>query len=394
MSDAYDVIVVGAGPAGATAAFFLCEAGRRVLVLEKEALPRYKTCGGGLSAMVLDQFPFSFEPVIESRVKEISYVFRDQGVTLPLPDGSMCTVMRDRFDAYILQHTKAEVHERSTVQRIEEKGDGIIVECTDGRRFECSYLIGADGASSVVARCLGLRRDKAFAAAIELEVPVSPTVFAQFMDKTVLIFGEVHIGYLWIFPKSDHLSVGIGALHPKPGELQSALKRVMAHFGISLDGIPIHGHPLPIYLRQEQIATARVLLVGDAAGLVDPCTGEGIRFAIKSGRLAADAILSGHPESYASLVDRQIGRKHRFAASLMNLFYGIPKVFFQLGAYNPFVTRALMDMLDDRIGYGSVLLRMIGTLPLFLLTEVIAELSRMIGKPELAAKLRKTVYPI
>ncbi len=73
MTQVYDVIIVGAGPAGSTAAYFLGQAGARVLVLEKEELPRYKPCGGGLAARLLDQFPFSFQPVIESRVRAISY---------------------------------------------------------------------------------------------------------------------------------------------------------------------------------------------------------------------------------------------------------------------------------------------------------------------------------
>ncbi len=109
MTGIYDTLIVGGGPAGGSAAFFLGQAGQRVLVLEKENLPRYKPCGGGLSEDVLNQFPFSFEPVIERRVKAVRYVLDDQAVTIPLPGDSMCMVMRDRFDAYLLQHARAEL---------------------------------------------------------------------------------------------------------------------------------------------------------------------------------------------------------------------------------------------------------------------------------------------
>jgi len=168
----------------------------------------------------------------------------------------------------------------------------------------------------------------------------------------------------------------------------------MTRYGIPIEGQPRKGHPLPIYTHREQISTSRILLVGDAAGLVDPFSGEGIRFAIKSGRLAADAILSGHIERYAASVDRQIGRNHRLGMQLTNLFYSLPQPYFELGARNPFVTRAIMDMLADRIGYGSVLLQSAGTLPLFLLMETVVHAGGLIGGPKVMDSLRRTVYSL
>ena len=394
MNTKYDVIIVGGGPAGGTAAYFLGRAGRRVLVLEKELLPRYKACGGGISAHVLEQFSFSFEAVIESKVKAISYALGAETITIPLPDQSVRMVMRDEFDAYLLKHAEAETRQGIAVRAVEERADAVIVETAEGERFEGNYLIAADGANSVVARSVGLRRKKVMAGAIEVEASVPVEVFSRFADKPLFIFGEVATGYLWIFPKSDHLSVGIGALHPKPGELQATLERVMTRYGISISGQPQKGHPIPIYNRREPISTHRTLLVGDAAGLVDPFTGEGIRFAIKSGRLAAEAILSGHPERYSDLVDRQIGRNHRLGIILTSLFYNLPQPCFELGVHNPFVTRALVDMLADRIGYGRVSMYLIGTLPLFLLSETIAGLAKLLGGAKAMNRVRKVVYSI
>lgn len=394
MNNKYDVIVVGGGPAGGAAAFFLGQAGRRVLVLEKEILPRYKACGGGVSIHVLEQFPFSFEPVIESKVKAISYAFGDEIVTVHLPDQSLRMVMRDKFDAFLLEHADAEIRQGVAVRAVEEKADGVIVETGEGERIEGYYLIAADGANSVVARSMGLRRKKLTAGAIEVEVAVPAEVFARFADQPLFIFGEVATGYLWVFPKSGHLSVGIGALHPKPGELQAALEGVMKRFGIPISGQSRKGHPIPVYNLREPISTHRTLLVGDAAGLVDPFSGEGIRFAIKSGRLAAEAILSGHPGHYAVLVDRQIGRNHRLGIILMILFYNLPHLCFELGVRNPFVTRALMDMLADRIGYGRVILSLFGTLPLFLLSETVAEVAKLIGGTKAMNRVREIVYSV
>ena len=350
--------------------------------------------GGGISAHTLEQFPISFETVIESKVKAISYALGAKTITVPVSDTSVRMVMRDEFDAYLLKHTKAEIRQGVVVRAVEERADGVIVETTKGERIESDYLIAADGANSVVARSVGLRRKKVMAGAIEVEAVVPAEVFARFADKSIFIFGEVATGYLWIFPKSDHLSVGIGAVHSQPGELQATLERVMARYGIPIRDQPQKGHPIPIYNRREPISTHRTLLVGDAAGLVDPFTGEGIRFAIKSGRLEAEAILSGHSEHYAALVDRQIGRNHRLGIILTNLFYNLPKPCFELGVRNPFVTRTLVDMLADRIGYGRVIMSLFGTLPLFLLSETIAGLAKLVGGAKAMDRVIEVVYSI
>jgi geranylgeranyl reductase family protein len=390
--DIYDVIVAGAGPGGSTAAYFLGEGGLRVLVLEKAKLPRYKTCGGGISARVLEQFPFSFDPVIESRVKSVSYILGQRVIEVPLPDRPIRMVMRQDFDAHILSHSGAEVRQGETIRRVEEKPDRVVVETRAGNFYEGRFLVGADGANSIVARALGLRRSRMMAA-IEVEAPVPPDVMQRFRDHALFVFGEVHLGYLWIFPKANHLSVGIGAVRPGPGELQGTLKRVMSRYGVSLDGLPLHGHPIPLYHRREPVYAGRILLVGDAAGLVDPLTGEGIRFAVKSGRIAAEVLLAGHPERYPARIQREIGWSHWLGVRLSYLFYHFPRLCYFLGVRNPFATRAFVDLLADQVGYVELIVRLFGTLPVFLATEGIAALVAWLGGPERGRRVRAAVYP-
>ena len=240
---------------------------------------------------------------------------------------------------------------------------------------------------------MGLRRGKTMAGALEAELPATPENLRRFGHTLLFIFGDIHAGYAWIFPKAAYLSIGIMALRPRPGELQARLAEVVARYGLSLEGVPVKGHPIPLYLRREPIMTARTLLVGDAAGLADPFSGEGIRLAIKSGQLAAQAILSGAPARYPALVWRDIGRSQLLGLWLSQLFFRFPLLFFRLGASNPLLTPALMDILADRGSYARVLLTACVTLPVYVLTEAAAGLAGTLGHPASGQRLRARLLP-
>lgn len=383
----YDAIVVGSGPGGATAAYFLGAAGWRVLVLEKAGPPRYKPCGGGISRQTLNRFPFAFDDVVEARVDSVVYTLGRHEQQLPLPPGALLMVMRDRFDHHILRQARAELR-RATVAAVREGPDSVVVTTREGESFQARFVVGADGANSVVARSCDLLKHRLLAGAIEAEVAPRPDVLRRFGTMPLFAFGELELGYLWIFPKAEHLSIGIAALRPKPGELQRTLKRVMQRYGVELDGARLHGHTLPLYTGKQPVNTDRVLLVGDAAGLVDPLTGEGIRFAIWSGHLAAEALLSGHARRYGSMVRRHIGNSHALGLRLACLFYRHPRAAFALGVRNPFATRAFVDLLAGRGGYARLVAHLVGTLPPFLLCEAMAGL---VGR-SFGTRLRRLVY--
>lgn len=391
--DSFDVIVVGSGPAGSTAAFHLGEAGLKVLVIEKENLPRYKTCGGGLSTRFLKEyFPFPFDPVVSSDVRAISYDMGDFSVTIPIRSGEIGMVMRSELDHHILKHARATLQQGDPVKHIQEDTDKVVVTTKSGKMYQASYLVGADGANSIVAHETGLRRQREMAAAIEVEANVDSQILQKFKGRPVFIFGELPNGYLWIFPKNDHLSVGIAAMHPRRGELQARLKHVMARYGISIDGASLHGHPIPIFTRLQAISTKRVLLVGDAAGLADPLSGEGIRYAIKSGRLASQAITSGQPERFEAMIYHQIIRNHRRALLVSRIFYRMQRICIRLGAPNPFTTQAIIDLLSDRAATSAVMLISVATLPLYALTEITARIGSLFGGRHLEQRIRRWVY--
>ena len=380
----FDVIIAGAGAGGAAAAYYLTQAGLSVLVADKAPLPRYKACGGAIPRITLDRLPFDFDNLVEAVPDSVRFTFPDQpAVEVPLPDRPVTMVMRSRFDAFLLAQAGAEVWARTPVTAVSESRTAVQVE-VGGRRLTARYLVGADGAASQVARKLGLRRNRQLGGSLEAEIPLNghPELRSKYGTRAVFAFGVIPWGYAWSFPKRDHLSVGIGRVRPGKVDLASALTREMVRMGIPRNGAEFHGHPLPCYqappwpfwreagpLRprnagrhpQEPLSTRRSLLIGDAAGLVDPLMGEGIRYAMASARLAAEAIIQDDLATYEYKVWNEIGHSLATAGLTAHTYYRIPRFGFQVGLSNPATIRQLIDVLTERSSYRGIGRRILAT---------------------------------
>lgn len=370
----FDVIVAGAGAGGAAAAYYLTQAGFSVLVVEKARLPRYKACGGAIPRRTLAQFPFDFEPVIQAAPNRTSFTFPGlPEVDVDLPDQPIVMVMRSEFDDFLLSQAGAKILDGLAVSSVSEAGDRVRVTAGD-TSYTARYLVGADGPLSQVARSLGLRQSRQMGGTLEAEISLdgNGALRTQYSGHAIFMMGVIPWGYSWIFPKGDYLSVGIARFRPGRVDLHSALRREMERRGISLQGTPIHGHPVPCYqaptwplwpeatlgplVRRplERLSTRRCLLVGDAAGLVDPLIGEGIRYAISSARLAAEAIANGDLSGYETTVWRQIGRSLGTAGLAARIYYSLPWLGYQLGLRNPETMQHLVDVLADRTSYQGI----------------------------------------
>jgi geranylgeranyl reductase family protein len=291
----HDVIVIGAGPSGALCAHTLRRLGLSVLVLDKTAFPRSKPCGGGLTIKALALMPYSVAPVLERMTRGFALGFRTpagDSFRTALGRDPVCTfAVRDRFDAFNFEQMLAVGADFETLGRIEaitEAHDGVTVE-TEGRTFRARYLVGADGANSRVRRLLRLDAHIRRGFALEGIVPYAAL---ETEPRPEFLFGATRNGYGWLFPKGDHVNVGLYTIDDDPSLSKGALK-AYAGERLGTDAIEgVVGMPLGFGGERRIPVRDRVVLVGDAAGYAEPLLGEGIHNALKSGIAAAQAIFT------------------------------------------------------------------------------------------------------
>lgn len=285
----WDVIIVGAGPAGCAAAYDLAKHGYQVLLVDRYQFPRTKACGGGLSMKAVAALRYSIKPVIRKVCTRMVMGYELKKTTFfqgALPVNVM--TVRSELDAYCLQQTMsvgAEFRIVSGIRAVTVLDQHVIVNTDDGD-FHCRFLIGADGANSKIRRLTNGFPDCVLSFALEtcLPVPSSRPVEMEFD------FGCVKSGYGWVFPKGDHLNVG---LYTNAPDVKINRQELAAYAQQKCGMLPtgaVIGHHIGLGGRKYKPVSKRVFLIGDAAGLVDPLLGEGIYFAIRSGQIAAAAI--------------------------------------------------------------------------------------------------------
>jgi geranylgeranyl reductase family protein len=304
----FDVLVVGAGPAGSTAAYRLATRGARVLLADKARFPRDKPCGGGLTMRAVRQLPFSVDPVVEDRTMRVRLGLDfTRRVERRMDEPLVLMTQRKRLDAYLVERAAnagAEFRDGVKVAALERADDGVRAE-VDGSRVSAAHALLADGANGVSARAVGLDGAREFGVALEANVPYGVVPEAEYRGLLCLELANVPGGYGWVFPKGDHVNVGVGGWEREGPRLREHLARFCREYGISESSLEdVRGYRLPLLKPGARLAKGRAALLGDAAGLVDPLSGDGMYEAFLSAKLATEAVLAGDLECY----DRELRR--------------------------------------------------------------------------------------
>ncbi len=351
----YDAIVVGGGPAGSTTAYRLAEQGASVLLVDKATFPRDKPCGGGMTMRAVRQCPVDPTPVVEELIDLVELRFRyGASVVHRTNEPVVWMTQRRRLDAFLLDAARERGVEVCEGVKVALEPPNTIV-LGSGERIGADALVGADGANGITAKALGLGEGIVYGVAYEGNASYPTLSQERYARRLVLELADIPGGYAWVFPKGDHANVGVGGWQSEGPKLKEHLKRACEAHGLELGDLDsLRGHRLPLRGVGTRIAAERALLVGDAAGLIDPVSGDGMYECFVSSRLAAGAILdllagrTSTLEPYGAAIEGELAPLHRASWKLKKALDRWPRASWQV-ARSKLLWVSIRGMLDGEL---------------------------------------------
>jgi geranylgeranyl reductase family protein len=359
-TEIWDVAVVGAGPAGAMAALAAASLGKRVVILERSGIPRYKTCAGGLIGAAMNALPAGFSPPVQAIAKSFTFSLhgwpeRTRTSSVPLVN----LVRRDEFDASLVDEAVAAgatVYDNTAVTRLTAEADAMRVTTRNRGEINARVVVGADGSAGRSAAYVGVVLDQVDLG-LEVELVPPGDQSAAWADRILIDWGTIPGAYAWVFPKGDTLSVGVIAERGHPDLTRSYLRDFLARLDLDQqETVVSSGHLTRCRTRDSPLYRDRVLVAGDAAGLLEPWTREGISFALRSGTIAGRAAAQAASAAstaettaamaaYATEISATLAPEMIAGRMLQRAFTHHPRMFYMAIALLPrawnFVVRAI-----------------------------------------------------
>ncbi len=380
-----DVIIAGAGPAGSTCARECAREGLKTLLLDKDPFPRSKPCGGAVSQHALSLLDFTLpEHIIEKECFGARVHYGGRSIEMQSKYRYAVLVSRERFDSFLAEKAvegKARFVTGEKVVAVQEAGDGVTV-VSEKATYQSRFLIGADGIHSRVA--LALRRPlgkSEMALALVSRVPADDDMIDRRQNRTLdMHFGIAPQGYGWLFPHRGYYSVGMMGLASMVEDPKTMLSDYAHALGMDLSAV--QGHFIPLGGTKRNVASNRILLVGDAAGFADPFLGEGIAHAVLSGQLAARAIIDSirdkrSPASAAARYRRESEQHIRknlvVALRMTKLLDRYPDLFLRIFFDQPRALERYLDVVGGRIEYRYFQQWLLLRTPWYLLSSFISK---------------------
>jgi len=385
----YDTIIVGAGPAGSTAAYLLAKSGIKSLLIDKSNFPRYKLCGGLLSNKTINLLEIIYGETEKSLTKKgiikytphyYKFFYKTKLIIDKETKDNLFFINREDYDYFLLNKVReagSEILLGETVEDIDPNSHAIIT--SKGKKIHGKLIIGADGANSIIRRKAfssetdpSIKGIKNLAIALQIDLPLNQirkgTVIDSLTNSTSLFFDFIRYGYSWVFPNKTFLKIGIGGLQSKnKSSIFSLFSKFLSFLGVDSFFInDAKGAPVPLGNYLSKPIKDSVILIGDAAGCVDPLTGEGIYYAHKSAELAARAICNSFRDN-ASLEYLYLNELHKYIFSEIDWALKLRDLIFEKTKIIPInytikylkkYDYILLDLVSGKISYSDVFNRL------------------------------------